>query len=92
MNRAALAETGSPVVESGAGESRLVTLLPAVHIALVAKSQLTTDPFTWASAQQGVIASNVTVVSGPSKTADIEFTLTLGAHGPKRVIVVLYAD
>ena len=89
---AALAETGSLVVESGPGRSRLATLLPAVHVALVPESKLTTDLFTWSTAREGGIATNVTVISGPSKTADIEFTLTLGAHGPKRLVAILYAD
>jgi L-lactate dehydrogenase complex protein LldG len=89
---AALVETGSLVVESGPGKSRLSTLLPPVHVALVPESKLTTDLHTWTAARSGDIATNVTVISGPSKTADIEFTLTLGAHGPKRLVVILYRD
>ena len=89
---AALAETGSLVVESGNGKSRLATLLPPIHVALVPESRLTTDLFTWSAQREGGIATNVTVISGPSKTADIEFTLTLGAHGPKRLIAILYRD
>jgi L-lactate dehydrogenase complex protein LldG len=89
---AALVETGSLIVESGAGRSRLATLLPPVHIAMLPTSRLTTDLFTWCAERNGDIATNVTVISGPSKTADIEFTLTLGAHGPKRLIAVVYRD
>ena len=88
---AALAETGSIVIESGAGRSRMATLLPPVHIALVATSLLTADIFTWvASRPRSSMPAGLTLVSGPSKTADIEQTLAIGVHGPKRLIVLLY--
>jgi L-lactate dehydrogenase complex protein LldG len=89
---AALAETGTIVIGSGPGRSRLATLLPPVHVALVSTSCLTTDIFTWTAARQGNLPANRVLVSGPSKTADIEQTLVTGAHGPKRFIVVLYDD
>ncbi len=88
--RAALAETGSLVVESGPGLSRQATLLPPVHIALVPTSALVTDVFTWAKARPNPAPSNVVLITGPSKTADIEQTLAIGVHGPKRFIVILY--
>ncbi len=87
---AALAETGSIVVRSGPGKSRLATLLPPVHVALVPASCLTTDIFTWTAERDGDMPANLILISGPSKTADIEFTLTLGVHGPGRMIVILY--
>ncbi len=89
---AALAETGSLVVHSGVGKSRLATLLPPVHIALVPVSCLAPDIFTWTASrnQEAPMPSNLNLISGPSKSADIEFTLTLGVHGPKRLVAVLY--
>lgn len=87
---AALAETGAIVVSSGPGKSRLVTLLPPVHVALVPTSCLTTDLFTWTAGRQGTLPANLTLINGPSKTADIEQTLAIGVHGPKRLIVILY--
>ncbi len=87
---AGLAETGSIIVHSGSEKSRLATLLPPVHVAMVAVSCLTPDLFTWVSGRAGDMPANVVLISGPSKTADIEFTLTLGVHGPGRLIVVLY--
>lgn len=87
---AALAETGSIVVSSGPDRSRLATLLPPIHVALAPAARLTTDIFTWAAAREGELPSNVTLISGPSKTADIEQTLAVGVHGPKRFVVVLY--
>ena len=89
---AALAETGSVVISSGPGRSRLATLLPPVHVALVSTTLLTSDLFTWTAARQGDLPANVVLVSGPSKTADIEQVLAIGVHGPKRFIVVLYDD
>lgn len=89
---AALAETGSVVVSSGPGKSRLATLLPPVHLAIVPTSILTSDILTWTAARQGQPVANTVLVSGPSKTADIEQTLAIGVHGPKRFIVVLYDD
>ncbi len=96
---AALAETGTVVVSSGPGRGRLVTLLPPVHVVMVSARKLTTDIFTWTASRaddgslvSGSMPANVVLVSGPSKTADIEFTLTLGVHGPGRLVVVLYGE
>lgn len=89
---AALAETGSLVVRSGPGRSRMVSLLPPVHIALVAASALTTDLFTWTAARGEGMPAAVTLISGPSKTADIEQTLAIGVHGPKRLLVILVEE
>lgn len=87
---AALAETGTVVLRSGPGRSRLVTLLPPIHLALVSVDCLQPDLFTWTAARSGSMPAGVTLVSGPSKTGDIEQTLSIGVHGPKHFIVVLY--
>ena len=86
---AALAETGTLVVQSGPGQSRLATLLPPVHIALLPTDRLLPDLFAWTQARQPTPPANTTLISGPSKTADIEQTLSIGVHGPKRFIIVL---
>lgn len=86
---AAFAETGSVVISSGPGRSRLVSLLPPVHVALLTQQQITTDIFTWTVARQADWPANIVFVSGPSKTADIEQTLTVGVHGPRRFVVIL---
>lgn len=88
----ALAETGSIIVSSDLGRSRLATLLPPIHVAVVPTSKLTADLFTWTAARKGPLAANTVIISGPSKTADIEQVLAIGVHGPKRFIVVLYED
>lgn len=87
---AALAETGSVVVSSGPGKSRLATLLPPVHVALVSTAQLATDIFTWTAARQKIRPASMTIITGPSKTADIEQVLAVGVHGPRRFVVILY--
>lgn len=89
---AALAETGSVVVSTGPGRSRLTSLLPPVHLALVPVSCLTIDIFTWLVSRPQTLPSSLTVISGPSKTADIEQTLTVGVHGPRRFIAILYGE
>lgn len=88
---AGLAETGSLVVLSGAGRSRAVSLLPPTHLAVVRTGDLLFsmgDFFRTCGERLGQAAGCV-VITGPSRTADIELTLTLGVHGPGRVIVVI---
>ena len=89
---AALAETGSVIVSSGPGRSRAASLLPPIHIVLIPISKLLPDIFAWTAKRTGTLASQVVLISGPSKTADIEQTLVVGVHGPKRFIVILYSD
>lgn len=89
---AALAETGTVAVSSGPGLSRLTALLPPVHLVLVPTSCLTMDIFTWAASLQDDLPAAITLISGPSKTADIEQTMAVGVHGPKQFIAILYED
>ena len=92
---AALAATGSLVLESGAGRHRSTSLLPDVHIALMKAEQILPDLESWQQAQQQLgypaftKSSNTTVVTGPSKTADIGHELVKGAHGPREVHIVI---
>lgn len=88
----ALTETGSLVVSSGPGKSRLVTLLPPVHIALVPVSRLVPDLFSWTATRPDPVPANQTIISGPSKSGDIAQILVLGMHGPRRFIVILFED
>jgi len=89
---AGLAETGTVVLSSGPGRSRLTSLMPPVHIALAPASCLTSDLFTWMSEYKPPLPASMTLISGPSKTADIEQTMAVGVHGPGRFIVLLYLD
>ena len=90
---AALADSGGIVLSSGRGRGRLASLLPPVHVALVKRDRLFPSlPALLAVRPDLVVAgSNLVVVAGPSRTADIEMTLTHGVHGPKHVHVILTA-
>jgi L-lactate dehydrogenase complex protein LldG len=89
--RAALADTGSVVLATGPGQSRLASLLPPVHIALVAAGQIYPSLPAFIAANPAILdeAANVVVVTGPSRTADIEMTLSRGVHGPRHVHLVV---
>jgi L-lactate dehydrogenase complex protein LldG len=89
---AALAETGSVILKMNDRQSRLVSLLPPVHIVILPASKIVPDIFTWTANCDGELPSQLVIISGPSKTADIEQTLVVGVHGPKRFIVVVYDD
>lgn len=88
---AAIAETGSLVLLSGPGRSRTVSLLPPLHVALVAREQIVYSLGDFFAANRARLrhSASCTVITGPSRTADIELTLTLGIHGPARVIVIV---
>lgn len=88
---AGVAETGGLLLEPGPEEPRLLSLVPPVHIALLLASTIE-DTLESAMRNRGWgkgMARNSLLISGPSKTADIEQTLAYGVHGPKRLIVVL---
>lgn len=88
---AAVAETGTLVCASGASSARGTSLIPPVHVALLAASQLVADLFDYFE-QLGRwphLPANVNLITGPSKTADIEGILVTGVHGPGAVHVVL---
>jgi len=88
---AGLADTGSLVLVSGPGRSRLASLLPPVHIALLPEARVYPTLPAFLAARPGVLAegSSLVLVTGPSRTADIEMTLTHGVHGPREVHVIV---
>jgi L-lactate dehydrogenase complex protein LldG len=88
---AGIADTGGVVVTNGPGRGRLVSLLPPVHVALLRRGRVFASLPALLRAMPGLAAgcSNLVVIAGPSRTADIEMTLTLGMHGPKAVHVIL---
>jgi L-lactate dehydrogenase complex protein LldG len=88
---AALADTGSVVVVSGPGRGRIASLLPPTHIAVVRADQFypSLGPFLAANASIAEVGANMVVITGPSRTGDIEGTLVLGVHGPGDLHVVL---
>jgi L-lactate dehydrogenase complex protein LldG len=91
----AVAETGSLVLCSRAGQDRLVSLLPPLHVALLPPSALVPSldalpPLLRSDLEDPAGASNIVFITGPSRTADIELSLTQGVHGPKALHVIAW--
>jgi L-lactate dehydrogenase complex protein LldF len=84
---AAIADTGSIMLTSGAGKPLTTSLLPEIHIAVVRESDLYENLGQVLSLQEIQRASSAVFISGPSRTADIEMTLTIGVHGPGELYV-----
>jgi L-lactate dehydrogenase complex protein LldG len=88
--RGGIADTGALILQPSPAEPRLLSLVPPVHVALLDVGAIH-DSF-WHALRAGVwgraMPPNALLVSGPSKTADIEQTLAYGVHGPKRLVVV----
>lgn len=81
----AIAETGSVVVSAGAGRSRLTSLAPPVNVVLVADDQIVA---TVEEAFARLGPTTTVVITGTSRTADIEGIMIRGVHGPREVYVV----
>jgi len=80
-----LPETGTLAMHSSAEKPRAVSLLPRVHLAIVRPEMLRPDMHqVFAEAKDG---NYLVFITGPSRTADIELTVTLGVHGPKNLYV-----
>jgi len=88
---AGLAESGSLVLWPDAQEPRLMSLVPPVHVALLDSDRLFENFAALIAAENwaGGMPTNALLISGPSKTADIEQTLAYGIHGPKTLITLL---
>ncbi len=86
---AAVAETGSIALVSGGPRRRLASLAVPHHIAVVRREQLVPDLLDWASRQPADMPAKQLLVTGPSKTADIELTLVMGVHGPKTEDIII---
>ena len=87
----AIAATGTLVFKSSPELPRSLSLVPPLHVALVKAETIHAHLFAAALDEQWVAAmpTNLVMVSGPSKTSDIQQTLAYGAHGPKQMLVVI---
>lgn len=87
----AIAETGTLVLCAQPGRPRLLSALPAVHIAVVRFDQVVASFADLASVVRSWAAgaSHMTLITGPSRTGDIEQVITIGAHGPRELHVLL---
>jgi L-lactate dehydrogenase complex protein LldG len=92
--RSAIAETGTLVLWPDAHEPRLLSLVPPVHFVLLNASALHADLHGAVTAEGWALGmpTNAVLISGPSKTADIQQVLAYGAHGPRELIVLLCDD
>ncbi len=88
-----IAETGSVVLFTGPEQPRSASLLPPIHVAVADRAQLLPDLFDLFALQkaqesQGIPAC-ISIITGPSKTGDIELKLVTGVHGPGEIHVIL---
>ncbi|MEH6532479.1 MAG: lactate utilization protein C [Photobacterium frigidiphilum] len=92
--RAGIADTGTLVLWPDISEPRTLSLVPPCHIALIKRSTIVSNfaELMVTQAWQNNMPTNIVLVSGPSKTADIQQTLAYGAHGPSQLVVILIED
>jgi len=84
----ALADTGTLVQDSSAIEERLVSSLTSIHIAIAPTAGLLPDMPTLLTKLTPDKSGYIAMITGPSRTADIERVLTIGVHGPERLIII----
>lgn len=83
-----IAETGTLLQDASSAATRLVSTLPMEHIALLSTARIVKDLPTALSKIDPRRARYIAAITGPSRTADIERVLTIGVHGPERLIIV----
>jgi L-lactate dehydrogenase complex protein LldG len=86
-----IAETGTLVLESARERSRLASLVPPIHVALL-PTRCICDSLGDALARMSVASHAITFITGPSRTSDIELTLVVGVHGPQTVHVLIMEE
>jgi len=88
---AAAADPGVLVLRPGPAEPRLLSLVPPVHVVLVPGERMfgTLEEALAGGGFAPPLPANLVLVSGPSKTADIELTLAFGVHGPRELLVFI---
>ncbi len=90
--RGALADSGSIILAGFPRGTLVASLLPPMLVVLLRQSDIYSDMACWIAARgRAEIAHNsmVVLVTGPSRTSDIEMTMTLGVHGPGQLVVIL---
>ena len=90
----AISETGALILWPTEKEPRLMSIVPPIHIAVLKANTIhnTLSEVMQKENWPAKMPANVVLVSGPSKTADIEMTLAFGVHGPKELIVLILED
>uniref|UniRef100_A0A7C3W8S5 Lactate utilization protein n=1 Tax=Fundidesulfovibrio putealis TaxID=270496 RepID=A0A7C3W8S5_9BACT len=87
-----IANTGTLVQNSTAAHERLASMLPWIHLAIVGTDKILPDMPSLMETVHPKDAAYIALISGPSRTADIERVLTIGVHGPERLIIVCIDD
>ncbi len=85
-----LADTGTVVQDATDPALRLVSTLPEIHVALLPESRIVATLADVLPRLDPGRAPYISFITGPSRTADIERVLTIGAHGPVRLVIVVY--
>jgi len=84
-----IAGTGTLVQDATAVAKRLVSTLPSIHIALLGTERILADMGSVLEQLRPEQINYISFITGPSRTADIERVLTIGVHGPERLIIVV---
>ena len=88
----AIAETGTLVLINNESNALLTSLLPPVHIALLRSAQISAslgEAIGKLNIARGEVYRSATLITGPSRTSDVELTLSIGVHGPKELHVIV---
>ncbi|MBU1701972.1 MAG: lactate utilization protein [Candidatus Eisenbacteria bacterium] len=89
-----IAETGSIILSAGEDKRRSASLTAKKHVAVIFPDQIRSDMLDWTAgwrpSRSAASPSGMTVISGPSKTADIEMKLVVGVHGPAELHLILF--
>lgn len=88
----AIAETGTLVIESDKEFNRLTSLVPPIHICVLATSKIRETLGEILSELEKDLSRSITFITGQSRTSDIELTLALGVHGPGELVVILIEE
>jgi len=87
-----IAESGSLLMVAGEGHSLTASLLPDIHVAILRETDLVQTLDEALARPEIRAASSAVIITGPSRTGDIEMTLSIGVHGPKELHVFLIDD
>ncbi|MFO7714295.1 lactate utilization protein C [Desulfosarcina sp.] len=89
--RSGVADTGAVVLWPTPNEPRLMSLVPPVHVAVLDADTIYNSLAEMMTVEKWAdgMPTNAVLISGPSKTADIEFTLVFGVHGPKELVLLI---
>ena len=91
-----IARTGTVLISSKLASGRTLSVFPPVHIVVATPDQLVFDIGEGlervSEKYKDLMPSMISIITGPSRTADIEKIMVLGAHGPRRLAVILIED